>query len=221
MFFIIELYILENPYKPHDKKVCGRLFAEHLIPKSWAVRTASTLLGRLSTRCWNIAAGTCFHSAVNISEVEHWCRTIRPGSQSAFQFIPKVFDRVEVRALCMSVLPHRSRENIYVWTSLCTWGNCHDETGKGLSPNCCHKVGSAESSRISWYAVALRFPFTGTKGPKPWKTALDHYSFSTKLYSWYYALGKVVFSWVMNHILWSDESHSLEWWITRFHCSGV
>jgi hypothetical protein len=25
--------------------------------------TASTLLGRLSTRCWNIAAGTCFHSA--------------------------------------------------------------------------------------------------------------------------------------------------------------
>ena len=24
---------------------------------------ASTFLGRLSTRCWNIAAGTCFHSA--------------------------------------------------------------------------------------------------------------------------------------------------------------
>ena len=29
---------------------------------------------------------------------------IRPGSQSAFQFIPKVFDRVEVRALCMPVM---------------------------------------------------------------------------------------------------------------------
>jgi hypothetical protein len=28
----------------------------------FAAITASTLLGRLSTRCWNIAAGTCFHS---------------------------------------------------------------------------------------------------------------------------------------------------------------
>jgi hypothetical protein len=29
--------------------------------------------------------------------------TIRPGSQSGFQFIPKVFDGVEVRALCRPV----------------------------------------------------------------------------------------------------------------------
>ena len=35
------------------------------------------------------------------------------------------------------------------------------------SPNCCHKVGSTESSRMSLYAVALRFLFTGTKGPRP------------------------------------------------------
>ncbi|CDQ91100.1 unnamed protein product [Oncorhynchus mykiss] len=35
----------------------------------FAATTASTLLGRLSTRCWNIAAGTCFHSATSISEV--------------------------------------------------------------------------------------------------------------------------------------------------------
>ena len=33
-----------------------------LVP-SFAAITASTLLGRLSTRCWNIAAGICFHSA--------------------------------------------------------------------------------------------------------------------------------------------------------------
>ena len=63
----------------------------------------STLLGRLSTRCWNIAAGTCFHLATSISEVRHWCWAIRPGSHSAFQFIPKVFDGVEVRSLCRSV----------------------------------------------------------------------------------------------------------------------
>jgi hypothetical protein len=38
---------------------------------------------------------------------------------------------------------------------------------KGPSPNCYHKVGSTESSRMSLYAVALRFPFTGTKGTNP------------------------------------------------------
>jgi hypothetical protein len=31
------------------------------------------------------------------------CWVIRPDSQSAFQFIPKVFDWVEVRALCRPV----------------------------------------------------------------------------------------------------------------------
>ena len=33
------------------------------------------------------------------------------------------------------------------------------------SPNCCYKFGSTESPRMSLYAVALRFHFTGTKGP--------------------------------------------------------
>ena len=61
--------------------------------------TASTLLGRLSTRCWNIATVTCFHLATSISEVRHWCWPITPGSQSVFQFIPKVFSGVEVMAL--------------------------------------------------------------------------------------------------------------------------
>uniref|UniRef100_A0A674E5Y3 Myosin IXb n=1 Tax=Salmo trutta TaxID=8032 RepID=A0A674E5Y3_SALTR len=65
------------------------------------------------------------------------------------------------------------------------------------TPYCCHKVGSTESSRMSLYAVALRFPFTGTKGTSPnhLKTAPDHYSSSTKLYSWHYALGQVTSSW--------------------------
>ena len=62
------------------------------------------------------------------------------------------------------------------------------------SSNCCLKVGSTESSRMSLYAVALIFPFSGTKEPDP-KTAPDHYSSSTKLYSWHYAFGQVVFSW--------------------------
>ena len=33
-----------------------------LVPP-FAAMTASTLLGRLSTKCWNIVAETCFHSA--------------------------------------------------------------------------------------------------------------------------------------------------------------
>uniref|UniRef100_A0AAZ3SIX4 Myosin IXb n=1 Tax=Oncorhynchus tshawytscha TaxID=74940 RepID=A0AAZ3SIX4_ONCTS len=37
------------------------------------------------------------------------------------------------------------------------------------TPYCCHEVGSTESSIMSLYAVALRFPFTGTKGPRSLK----------------------------------------------------
>jgi hypothetical protein len=65
-----------------------------LVP-TFAAIIASTLLGRLSNRCWNIASGS--------SEVGHWCWAIRPGSQSVFQLISKMFDGVEVRALCRPV----------------------------------------------------------------------------------------------------------------------
>ena len=77
--------------------------------------------------------------------------------------------------------------NISVWTSLCAQGHCHAETGKGLPQTNATKMDA--QNRIELYAVALRFPFTGTKGPSP-----NHYS-STNRYSWHYALGQVVFSW--------------------------
>jgi hypothetical protein len=35
---------------------------QHGVGRPFAAITASTLLGRLSTRCWNIAAGSFFHS---------------------------------------------------------------------------------------------------------------------------------------------------------------
>jgi hypothetical protein len=53
-------------------KVCEHLLNKHLIPKSWAlIRSWSPLCcynslhssGRSSTRCWNIASGTCFSTA--------------------------------------------------------------------------------------------------------------------------------------------------------------
>ena len=83
----------------------------NLIPKSWALIwswsppaiTASTLLGRLSTRCWNIAAGTYFHLARKALEKSGTDWVIRPGLHSVFQVIPKMFDGVEVRALCRPV----------------------------------------------------------------------------------------------------------------------
>ena len=101
----------------------------------------------------------------SISEVGHWCWAIRPGSQSAFQFIPKVFDGIEARALCRPVkFFHADLDKPFLYRS------CFVHRGivrKGPSPNCYHKFGSTESSRMSLYAVVLRFPFTGTKGPIP------------------------------------------------------
>ena len=91
-------------------------------------------------------------SQKRISEVGHCCWEIRPGAQSAFQFIPKVFGGDEVRALCKPVMIFQTDLD-----KPCLYGPCFV------------KVGSTESSRMSLYAVALRFPFTGTKEPKPWK----------------------------------------------------
>ena len=81
---------------------CQNHSHQYGVGPPFAAITASTLLRRFSTRGWNIAAGTCFHSATSFSEVRD-CWVIRPGSQSAIQLIPKVFDGVEVRALCRPV----------------------------------------------------------------------------------------------------------------------
>ena len=131
----------------------------------------------------------------SISEVGHWCWAIRPGSQSAFQFIPKVFDGVEVRALCRPVKFFHTDKPFLYGLRLVHEGHCHAETGKVLPQTVVTNLETKKSSRMSLYAVALRSPSTGTKGPEPWKTAPDHYSPSTKLYSWHYALGQIAFSW--------------------------
>jgi hypothetical protein len=49
------------------------------IKVGWSPLCCFTLLVRLSTRCWNIAARTCFHEATSISEVGHRCWAIRLG----------------------------------------------------------------------------------------------------------------------------------------------
>ena len=49
---------------------------------------------------------------------------IRPGLQSAFQFIPKVFDGVGVRALCRPVKFFYTylEKHFCMDFALCTWG---------------------------------------------------------------------------------------------------
>jgi hypothetical protein len=93
---------------------------------------------------------------------------IRPGSLSVFQFIPKVLDGVEVRDLCRPVkFFHTNLDKPFLYEPRFVHRGIVMLNRKGPSPNCCHKVGSTELSRMSLYAVVLRFPFTGTKGPEP------------------------------------------------------
>ena len=59
-----------------------------------------------------------------------------------------------------------SSNYVFIVLALCTGAqSCWNR--KGPSPNCCHKVGSIALSKMSWYAEALRLPFTGDKGPSP------------------------------------------------------
>ena len=125
------------------------------------------------------------------SEVGNWCWRIRPGSQSAFQFIPMELRSGLSAGQSTSSTPI-STNYFCMDLALCT-GELSCWNRKGPSPNCCHKFGGTELSRMSLHVGALRY-FTGTKGPNHKKTALDHYS-SSKLYSWQYASGQVAFSW--------------------------
>ena len=112
-----------------------------------AAITASTLLGRLSTRCRIIAVGTCFHSATSISEVGQLGLVSSQLSNSSQR--------------CSMGL----KQTLSVWTSLCARGLCHCESRKGLPQT--DAIKGIELSKMSLYAVALRFPFTGTKGLSP------------------------------------------------------
>lgn len=47
-----------------------------------------------------MALWICSFSHRSISEIRHWCWVRRPGVQSTFHFISKVFSGIEVRILC-------------------------------------------------------------------------------------------------------------------------
>ena len=88
--------------------------------------------------------------------------------QLAFQFIPKVFDGVEVRVLCRSdKFFYTDLDKPFLYEHRFVHGGIVMLKQERAFPNCCHKVESTESSTMSLCAVVLRFPFTGTKGPSP------------------------------------------------------
>ena len=65
--------------------------------------------------------------------------------------------------------------HVFMDLALCTGAqSCWNR--KGPSPNCSHKVGSMELSKISWYDEAFRVPFTGTNAPQPSLTPLCHFT---------------------------------------------
>ena len=79
------------------------------------------------------AAGICFAC----TEVRLWCQEIHSGPEFLFQFIPKVLDDVEVRALCKPVKflhPEKplicERGHRDVKTEKGPWGNCY-HNGRG------------------------------------------------------------------------------------------
>jgi hypothetical protein len=104
-----------------------------LVPPFAAI-AAYTLLCRLSTGCWNIAVGTCFHSATRA--------LVRSGTDVWWLNLARSQRSNESQRCLMGVRSglcrpakffHTDhRQTISAWTSICAQGYCHAETGKGL-----------------------------------------------------------------------------------------
>jgi len=113
------------------------------------------------------SSGTAFHEMLehccgdlfpfshkSIREVGQRCWVIRSGLQLVFQFITKVFDGVEARALCRPVkFLHTDRQTISVWTSLCAREHCHGERGKGLPQTVATKL--EEQNHLECHCMLL------------------------------------------------------------------
>ena len=111
-----------------------------LVP--FAAIIASTLLGRLSTRCWNIVAGTCFHSGTR-ALVRSGTDVGRLGLARSQHSITSQRCSMGLRlGLCAgqsSSSTSISTNNFFMDLALCT-GTLSCWNKKGPSPNCCHKL---------------------------------------------------------------------------------
>ena len=135
-----------TPARPTSHSKIMGIYIELAPP--FAAQTASTLLGRLSTGCWNIATGICFHSATRA--------LLRSGNDvGQFGLVHSRCSNSSQRcsmglrsALCggqSSSSTPISTNHFCMDLTLCT-GALSCSNRKGPSPNCCHKTGSTELS---------------------------------------------------------------------------
>ncbi len=144
---IVRLYFLKGrvPIYPstqyldtwplHQKGLMELYKREYGVSPLFEAITTFTLLGRLSTSLWRICVEIFAHSSSRAF--------VRSGTDVGREVwltvsIPKVFDWVEVRALCGSITPNSSN-HVFMDLALCigaqSWWN-----RKGPSPNCSRKV---------------------------------------------------------------------------------
>ena len=115
---------------------------KHLIPKIMGINmelvplcfcnSLHSTLGRFSIRCWNIAAGTCFHSAKR-ALIRSGNDVVRLGLARSQRSNSSQRHLIRLRSeLCGGQSSSSTVLLINHWTSLCSQGKCHAETGKGL-----------------------------------------------------------------------------------------
>ncbi|XP_058258308.1 uncharacterized protein LOC131361290 isoform X2 [Hemibagrus wyckioides] len=135
----------------------------------FAAITASTLLGRLSTRFRSVFMGIFDHSSRSAFVRSH-TDVGREGLALSLRSNSSQRCSIGLRSgLCAGQSSSSTPDSVihvFMDLALCTGAqSCWKR--KGPAPNCSHKVGSMELSKMSWYAEAFRVPFTGTKGPSP------------------------------------------------------
>ena len=114
-------------------KVCGNLLVERLIPKSSAYGVGpslfcyNSLLGRLSTTCWNIAERTHFHSATSalVRSDVGWLGLAR----SLRSYLSQTYSMELRSGLCAL---QSSSSTLILTNYFCIPVHCHAEIGKGL-----------------------------------------------------------------------------------------
>ena len=146
IFFVMSTFFLSSNVKKSVKKTVGcgwgcgwwrahigvLQFSSKLRTFVWNCATVSTLLGRLSTRFWNLAAGIFSHLSTRaLARLGHWHWVIKPGS-----FKPCFFSlswrwwirlRSGIHAHLRSLPPGNMEKNVSLWTLLCAQGHCHVE----------------------------------------------------------------------------------------------
>ncbi|XP_058230352.1 uncharacterized protein LOC131343021 isoform X2 [Hemibagrus wyckioides] len=139
------------------------------VSPPFAAITASTLLGRLSTRFRSVFMGIFDHSSRSTFVRSH-TDFGREGLALSLRSNSSQRCSIGLRSgLCAGQSSSSTPDSVihvFMDLALCTGAqSCWKR--KGPAPNCSHNVGSMELSKMSWYAEAFRVPFTGTKGPSP------------------------------------------------------